>query len=70
MYSWPLNNMDLNCMSPLICRFFSIVNSTVLQDPWLVESVDMELQIWRNHVFKGPTINYTQIFNSWEDQYP
>ena len=23
-YSWPLNNMSLNCMGPLICRFFSI----------------------------------------------
>ena len=26
-------------------------------DLWLVESVDMELQIWRNHRYRGLAIN-------------
>ena len=41
-YSWPLNNRGMNCMGPLICRFFSI-NTTVLYDQRLVESADMNL---------------------------
>ena len=36
-YSWPLNNMGLNCVCPLIHGFFSI-NTAVLHDPWLDES--------------------------------
>ena len=35
-------------MGPLICGFFSIVNTTVLYNPWLVESRDAEPQIQRN----------------------
>ena len=31
-HSWSLNNMGLNCVDPLICGFFSIVNTTVLYD--------------------------------------
>ena len=27
-YSWPLNNMGLNCLDPLIYRYFSIINIT------------------------------------------
>ena len=41
-YCWPLNTISLNCMSPLIHGFFSIVNTTVLQDPRLVSSVNAE----------------------------
>ena len=26
LYRWHLNNLSLNCVSPLICRFFSSVN--------------------------------------------
>ena len=26
MYSWPLNNMSLNCASPLVCKVFFLVN--------------------------------------------
>ena len=28
-------------MGPFICRFLSVVNTTALHDPWLVESVDV-----------------------------
>ena len=34
--------MDLNCSHPLISRCFSVVNTPVLQDPWLVESRDVK----------------------------
>ena len=30
--------MGLNCMGPLIHEFFSVVNTAVLYNPWLVES--------------------------------
>ena len=46
-YIWPLNNIGLNCTSPLTHRFFSMVNATVLDNLLLVESVDTgELWIW------------------------
>lgn len=44
-YSWHLNNMGVNCASPLIRRFVSRVNTTVVHNPWLVESEGAELQI-------------------------
>lgn len=43
---WPMSYMTLNFMIPLIHGLFSIVNSTVLQDMWLVESVNADLWIW------------------------
>ena len=70
IFSCPLNNMGLNCMGPLIYGFFSIVNTTGLHIPWSVESVDAELQICRNYVYRGPAINYTWIFNSQEGRCP
>ena len=60
--SWALNSAGLNCMGPLTCGFFSLVNTVVLCDLWLVESTDVEPQILRNCIYGGPTINYTQIF--------
>ena len=39
--------MGLKCMGPVICRFFSVVSTTVLHDPRLVAFLDMELQIQR-----------------------
>ena len=41
-YIWPLNNMGLNCVGPRLCGYFSIVNTTVLQGQWLVESADVK----------------------------
>ena len=41
-YGRTLNNSGLKCMGPLTCGRFSVVNTTVLHDPWLVESADME----------------------------
>lgn len=64
-----MNNVDLNCLGPLIYRFFPI-NTTVLRNPPLVSSKDVEpqiwrnheLQIWRNHIKGKLTINYNWIF--------
>ena len=36
--------MSLNCVGLLICGFFSIVSTTVLRDPWLVESVNVDTE--------------------------
>ena len=45
-----LNNKDLNCSGPLICRYFSIVNTIVLHYLQLVESLDAEMLIqWDNY---------------------
>ena len=43
--------------------FFLIVKTTVLHNLCLVECTDVELQRWRNHVYRGLTISYMQIFN-------
>ena len=53
-YSWPLNNMSLNCMGPLICGFFS--TKYILN---LVESVDMEP--W----MVGQLWSYSQSSTAW-----
>ena len=46
-YHWPLYKADLSGVGPLICRCFSTVNTTELQDLQLVESVDVkEWWIW------------------------
>lgn len=45
----PLTNMDLNYAGPLIERFFSIINATVLHDPQLVELLGTEPWIWTKH---------------------
>lgn len=47
VYRRPLNNTSLNCVGPLTLGFFSIVNTVVLHNPWLVQSMDTEPQIWR-----------------------
>ena len=49
---------------------FSIVNTTVLHDPQLYEFVKVEPWIWRNRIYREPTINYTWIFNCVEGQHP
>ena len=50
--------------------FFSVVNTSVLHNPQLVESMDVELQIWRNRVYGGLTISYMQIFDCVEGKCP
>ena len=50
-YSSPLNNMYLNCMGPLICRYFSVLNTTVLHNLWLIEFVS-----------RGHTMSYTMLY--------
>ena len=47
-YSCPLNNVCLNFRAPLLHAYFSIVNTTVLHDPWLVEFKDVgKPLIWK-----------------------
>ena len=57
LYSWPLNNMGLNCPGPLMWRYFSVINTTVLHSLWLVESMDAEeLQIWKTYMQINPSV--------------
>ena len=42
IHSWHLNHKDLNCLDPLVCRFFPTVSISVLYDLQLVESTDIE----------------------------
>ena len=59
------------CAGPLLHELFSIVNTTGLQDPWLVESsCSEELWVWGNIIYGGPTISYTQIFDWAEARVP
>lgn len=44
-------------------QIFLIVNTIVLHDPLLVESMQVETQIQMNYRYGGPTIIYMQIFN-------
>ena len=48
--------MGLNWADPLIGGFFSIVNSTILLNLYLVD-----LRMWKNLGYRGPIISYTQI---------
>ena len=41
-------DMGLNCIGPFTCRFFSIINTIVPLNPWLVGSMDMEQWLWTN----------------------
>lgn len=55
-YSWPLNSMNWKYTYPLIHGFFLIVNTALLHDRWLVESMNGELQVQRNLVC-GATVD-------------
>lgn len=54
-----------------MCGFFSVVNTTVLYDPWIVESTDAnhiyegnaDTKELRVYIYGGPTISYMQIFS-------
>ena len=48
--------MGLNCTGPLICGFFSIVNTTALHDLQLGEPPDVESWIWKNYGYRGTMI--------------
>lgn len=67
MYIRPLNNKVLNRMGPLSHGFvclFSVVNATILQDLQLVEPMDVESQIRRNHGEGKPSTNMHKFFTS------
>ena len=66
--NWSLNNMGSTCARPLTCRFFPIINTIVLYDPPLVESMNVELWLWKKWIYEKPAINYMRIFNSMEGQ--
>lgn len=40
-----LEQHGFDCMAPLVCGLFSVVNITEVYDLWLVESVDWE-ELW------------------------
>ena len=69
-YSWPLNNMDLNCLGPLTCGFF--FNSKYCSTPpfMLVESADEEPWVRRDLRYVGQSLNYTWIFDCEEGPCP
>lgn len=52
-YGWPLNDTGFNRMGPLTHGFFLTVNTTVLHGLQLVDAVDVEPWIWRNHRYRG-----------------
>lgn len=73
LYSLPLNNKGLNWVGPLTRRFFSVVKTMVIRDPWSVESADTEPQIQRHRVhkstvYRGRTRHYTWILDGAEGQ--
>ena len=51
-------------------QIFSTVDTTVLHDPQLLESMDVEPHIWRNWVSGGLTLIYMQVFDCPEGQGP
>lgn len=52
-YTQPLNNTGVNCVVHLYTDFFSIVNTAVIHNLCLVESIDEEPWIWRNAYPEG-----------------
>ena len=52
-HSWQPFQKDLTCVGSLICRFFSIVNTTIPHDLKLVDSTDLESRIQRNCGYEG-----------------
>lgn len=53
-YTWSLNKMSLNCLGPLMHRFFffsSKYDNTL--GSWFVESVDVEPQTERKYGYGG-----------------
>lgn len=48
LYSWSLQNVAFNSVGPLLCGYFSVVNTVVSLGLWLAESSDVEeLWMWR-----------------------
>lgn len=41
-YTLDTYNLGLNCTGPLKLGYFSIVNTTALHGPWLVEPIDVD----------------------------
>ena len=50
-----MNNTGLSCTSSLKCRSFSMVDAIALHGPRL------NLQMWRDHGYRGPTVSYMPI---------
>lgn len=58
-HSLPLNNMVWTAQ----VHAFSVVNTAVLQEPWLVEPADAEQWILRNLEHWAVAVSYTQILH-------
>lgn len=63
-----LNTTGLNFTGLLVHGFFSIVNTRVLRDPPVAESMVVELRIERNHIYRGLTKLYADFFDCKEGQ--
>lgn len=62
--------MGLNCMDPLICRFFFNSKYYGPIGSKFIELVDVEPQILGNCRYKGGLVNNLQIFNCAEGWCP
>lgn len=63
-HSWPLNHMGVHCVG------FQCTSPIVLRDPGLVESEDIEPQIWRNLENGVPTVTLYSDLILLRGQYP
>lgn len=63
-YRWPLTNTGLNWVGPLTYGFFSI---NTCSSTWSVvaESMDTELQIWRNNYGTWVSMDFGMCSGSW-----
>ena len=57
-YTLPLNSTGLNCVGPLTCSFFLIVNTVQY---YMIHSWMYSLM--QKHRYGEPTLNYTWIFD-------
>ena len=54
----------------LIGEFLFVTNSIVLNDLGLAEPQDAKMRLWRNHIYGGQALSYTQIFYFIKGQRP
>lgn len=65
-----LEQHNFELLGSTYMQIFSMVNITLLHDPWLVEFLDVEPQIWRDLVYRRQTIYYTHISGCPKGQCP
>ena len=65
IHGQPLNNVGLNCMGPLICRYLSMVYATCSLVGWthgFGTTNTEETQRWKNCGYRAVTIKYICLF--------